>query len=225
MWAKWAFLEEKAHFADMTPKEGFAFKQFTIVHDRCAMKVGTDGVLLGAWAHGGGRILDVGSGSGLVALMMAQRFPGAWVDGLEIDAAAVEQSRENVAASPFAGRVAIHALPFQRFVPRCAYDAIVSNPPYFLNATKNNNDSRTLARHSDARFFGDLFRFARRWLVPAGEISLVVPTESLPDIEAEAYLLGFMLLRRIMVRSTARKPMERCLVSFARRRLAEVEVG
>lgn len=203
----------------------FSFQHFTIAHDRCAMKVGTDGVLVGAWAHGGGRILDVGSGSGLIALMMAQRFPEAVVDGLEIDAGAVAQSRENVAASPFARRVTIHHTPFQQFAPTAPYAAIVSNPPYFLDATKNPDAPRTLARHASTRFFHDLFRFARQWLVPGGELSLVVPAESLPGIETEAYLLGFLLARRLWVRTAPHKLVERCLVSFARHRLHEAETG
>ena len=86
---------------------GFTFKQFEIQQDRCAMKVGTDGVLLGAWAEGGQRILDIGSGTGLISLMMAQRFPEAQVWGIDIDPDACMQARENVAASPFADRVGI----------------------------------------------------------------------------------------------------------------------
>ena len=86
---------------------GFKFKHFEISQDRCAMKVGTDGVLLGAWAPGGKRILDIGSGTGLISLMMAQRFPDAQVLGIDLDEEACEEASENVAASPFANRVAV----------------------------------------------------------------------------------------------------------------------
>ena len=85
----------------------FRFQQFTVHQDRCAMKVGTDGTLLGAWARGGRRILDIGTGTGLIALMMAQRFPQAVVTAVDIDEDAVGQASENVAASPFAGRIAV----------------------------------------------------------------------------------------------------------------------
>ena len=85
--------------------DSFQFKQFTIRQDRCAMKVGTDGTLLGAWAHGGQRILDVGTGTGLIALMMAQRFPEAEVTAIDIDAEAVRQAQENVMVSPFRDRI------------------------------------------------------------------------------------------------------------------------
>ena len=85
----------------------FEFKQFTISQDKCAMKVGTDGTLIGAWANGGKNILDIGTGTGLIALMMAQRFPDAKVTGIDIDSLAVEQASENVRRSPFAERITI----------------------------------------------------------------------------------------------------------------------
>lgn len=93
----------------------FRFKQFEIEQDRCAMKVGTDGVLLGAWAQGGRRILDIGSGTGLISLMMAQRFPEAEVVGIDMDADACGQARENVMASPFRDRVEIECCRLQDF--------------------------------------------------------------------------------------------------------------
>ena len=113
---------------------GFIFKEFTIQQDRCAMKVGTDGVLLGAWARGGKRILDIGSGTGLIAMMMAQRFPEAFVEGVEIDTNAVEQSRENAERSIFASRLRFHNAPLQTWKPEQPFDAIVTNPPFFLNS-------------------------------------------------------------------------------------------
>lgn len=115
---------------------GFKFKQFEIHQDRCAMKVGTDGVLLGAWAPGGKRILDVGSGTGLISLMMAQRFPEAQVLGIDMDGEACEEAAENVAASPFADRVEIECCRLQDYHSAESFDAIVSNPPFFLNSLK-----------------------------------------------------------------------------------------
>lgn len=138
----------------------FRFKQFEIEQDRCAMKVGTDGVLLGAWAQGGRRILDIGSGTGLISLMMAQRFPEAEVVGIDMDADACGQARENVMASPFRDRVEIECCRLQDFggagVSKTAetletaealetaeglkaagvFDAIVSNPPFFVGSLK-----------------------------------------------------------------------------------------
>ena len=113
----------------------FRFKQFTIYHDRCAMKVGTDGVLLGCWAkpsHVPCTILDVGTGSGLIARMLMQRFPEAKVEGIDIDEAAVEQAKENMRAG------SIYLSRLQEWNPGYEYDLIVSNPPYFQNQRAGN---------------------------------------------------------------------------------------
>ena len=114
------------------PKSSFKFKQFTIFHDKCAMKVGTDGVLLGAWAPAdkAKRILDVGTGTGLIALQLAQRNPHARITAIEIDAAAAGQATENVSHSPWADRVEIICHDFRDYQPENRFDLIVSNPPY-----------------------------------------------------------------------------------------------
>lgn len=111
------------------PNSYFSFRQFTVHQDSCAMKVGTDGVLLGAWAEGGSRILDVGTGTGLIALMMAQRFAGAQVVGLDIVHEACVQASANVAASPFAGRVSVVESAVQLYEVPERFDSIVSIPP------------------------------------------------------------------------------------------------
>ena len=159
---------------------GFVFKEFSIRHDRCAMKVGTDGVLLGAWACGGSRILDIGSGSGLVAMMMAQRFRHAIIEGIEIDADAVQ--------------------------------------PFFLNSLNAPDKSRAMARNAEYLPFADIFSFARRWLTETGCLSAVVPVEAYERLAAEAALQGFFQERLYHVKSSLRKPVRRCLVSFTRLR-------
>lgn len=169
-------------------------------------------------------MLDIGAGTGLVSLMLAQRFPSATVEGLEIDAEAVEQCQENMAASPFADRVKVYASAFQDFVPDTPYDAIVSNPPYFLNGMKNNDESRATARHSDVTFFKDFFRLSKQWLRPSGEVSLVIPANGVEEISAEAYLMGMLLCRRVWVRIMPDKPVERCLLSFAKQRFSPSEM-
>jgi tRNA1Val (adenine37-N6)-methyltransferase len=118
-------------------KNSFQFKQFTVYQERCAMKVGTDGTLLGAWANapeGSSSILDIGTGTGLVALMMAQRFPEATIHGIDIDTEAVAQATENVARSPFASRIMINRCDATKITDMEGYDAIVCNPPYFVDA-------------------------------------------------------------------------------------------
>lgn len=110
----------------------FKFKCFSVSQRLSAMKVGTDGVLLGAWAKGGDHILDIGCGTGVIALMMAQRYPHSIVQGVDIDADAAAEAGENVKASPFAERVSIFHTPLQSFMPTKKFDAIVSNPPFLI---------------------------------------------------------------------------------------------
>lgn len=201
----------------------FRFKQFVINQERCAMKVGTDGVLLGAWSSGGKRVLDIGSGTGLVSLMMAQRFPEAEVVGIDIDADACEEARENVLASPFADRVEIVHRKLQEFgldvlQDEERYDSIVSNPPFFVNSLKNPDKKRTLARHTDSLSFRDLFVGVKRLLSDDGVFSAVIPTDAIGDFSAEACVLGFYMIRRCDVKTVERKAPKRTLVSFSKHR-------
>ena len=181
------------------------------------MKVGTDGVLVGAWAEGGKRVLDIGSGTGLIALMMAQRFAGAQVVGIDIDAEACGQARENVAASRFAGRIHIVEAALQGFETDTKFDCIVSNPPFFQNSLKNPDTRKAMARHSDSLPFALLFGKVAELLADDGRFSAVIPTECVPDFVAEASLHGLSVVRRCDVRTTARKPPRRCLLAFSRR--------
>lgn len=209
---------------------GFCFKQFEIKQDRCAMKVGTDGVLLGAWAMGGKRILDVGCGTGVVALMMAQRYPQAHVVGIDVDDEACLQATENVQSSPFANRVEMLHCRLQDFgvkeeaVEMPLFDAIVSNPPFFVNSLKAPDAKRTLARHADSLPFRDLLVGVKRLLNENGEFSVIVPSEVVDLMESEACMLGFFLLRKCAVKTVARKLPKRYLLSFAKSRLRQLSV-
>lgn len=182
------------------------------------MKVGTDGVLLGAWATGGHHILDIGTGTGVVALMMAQRFPSADIDAIEVDHDAAEQATDNVRQSPFASRVTVTHTALQNFHPSAPYDSIVCNPPYFLNSLKAPEASRSLARHAgdDSLTFRDIFVFAKANTTDTGVVNVVVPTLSQEALETEAYLLGFRKKRELLLRTTPRKPLSRVLVTFSR---------
>ena len=201
----------------------FQFKHFGIMQDKCGMKVGTDGVLLGAWALGGSKVLDIGTGTGLVALMMAQRFPQSVVDAIDIDEEACRQAAENVAASPFAGSVHVSHCPLQDFLSSQPYDAIVSNPPFFVDSMKNPDVKRSLARHTDTLPFADLFAGARRLLTEHGFLSIVVPTEMFGRVEEEAYYKGFTLVRKCMVKTVERKAPKRLLLTFSRSRMGNFE--
>lgn len=195
----------------------FSFRRFTVRQDRCAMKVGTDGTLLGAWARGGPTVLDVGTGTGLVALMMAQRFPDARVVGIDIDAEAVLQARQNVAASPF-GYIDIRCADVNDFVPAEAdgapFAAIVCNPPYFEASLQSPDPRRTSARHTSALSYASLMASARRLLADDGELSVVIPFDCKARLESEAALVGFFKSRQCAVRTTPRKPPRRFLLAF-----------
>ena len=189
-------------------KEGFQFQQFFVGQEHCAMKVGTDGVLLGAWAEGGQQILDIGTGTGVVALMMAQRYVSAHIDAIEVDCDAAGQAADNVRLSPFASRISVTHTALQDFSPIETYDSIVCNPPYFLNSLKAPEASRSMARHAgeNSLTFRDIFVFAKSNTTEAGVVNVVVPTLSQEALETEAYLLGFRKTRELLLRTTSSSP-------------------
>lgn len=168
----------------MGRSSGFTFKQFHIDHDRCAMKVGTDGILLGAWApvEQAHRVLDIGTGSGLIALMLAQRSTNdCRIDGVELDKDAADQARDNVAASPWATRVSIIESAIQDYQAP-PYDLIVSNPPYFVAGQVFSDPARALARHTGALDPHALLAASRRLLSQDGRLALVLPTAMADEI-------------------------------------------
>ncbi len=181
------------------------------------MKVGTDGLLLGAWAQGGKHVLDIGTGTGLIALMMAQRFPDAHVDAIDIDADAASQAEDNARRSPFADRVAVRCVSLQEYVAEREYDSIVCNPPFFTQSLQSPDSKRTLARHSIALPFDDLFRHARRLMSEDGVFSIVVPSDALSQIETAVVMNNLFLVRRCFVRTTRKKPARRLLLSFSQK--------
>lgn len=205
----------------------FQFKQFTIHQQRCAMKVGTDGTLLGAWAQvptNSARILDIGTGTGLIALMMAQRFPEATVLGIDIDGEAVSQAQENVAASPFASRVEIRAQNVLDFEYKEGFDAIVSNPPYFVDALTCPDQQRTIARHTISLTYEGLMKSAFRLLKPVGMFSLVIPSECRSTLESEACLAGFFFSRVTLIRTTPKKQPKRQLIELIKHPVNELYI-
>ena len=203
----------------------FRFRQFTVYHDRCAMKVGTDGTLLGAWARGGERILDIGTGTGLVALMMAQRYPQAMVTGVDIDADACQQACENAAASPFSQRVDIVCGDVCRLSPADyqSFDAIVSNPPYFQNSLKNPDGQRSLARHNDMLTYEQLFKAVSLLLSANGEFSLIIPSDCRQSVKEAAALYAFFPTRECGVKTIHKKQIRRYLLSFSRHSVEQIE--
>ena len=221
----------------------FEFKRFTIRQERCAMKVGTDGTLLGAWAEipafflGLGnprsnlgrpssllespRILDLGTGTGLIALMMAQRYPEAEITAIDIDPEAVAQAQENIAASPFASRITIIQADACDFEAE-PFDAIVVNPPYFVDALACPDDQRTTARHAVSLSYAALMASAWRLLQDEGMLSVVIPADCRSQMESEARLRGFFLSRLCWVKTTPKKAPKRCLMEFMKHPVNEL---
>lgn len=182
------------------------------------MKVGTDGVLLGAWAAlpEQGRVLDVGTGTGLVALMAAQRSR-CKVVGLEIEAEAAQQAAENVAASPWAGRVEIVTGDAATYAPQGLFDAVLSNPPFYDNRLLPPDEARRAARHSSSLPFEVLVRQAARWLVPEGTLQVVLPVSEEGRFVDACAGVGLFLVRRTLVITRRPKAPRRVLLCFSRR--------
>ena len=198
----------------------FRFKQFCIHHDRCAMKVGTDGVLLGAWGYvEGHRILDIGTGTGLIALMAAQRNPEAKVWGIDIDEEAVLQARENIAESPFCSRIECILQDVLAFETGEHFDAILCNPPFFTEDTLPDDKSRALARNNKNLPFPLLIKKVADLLAEDGVFSLVVPSGLVQEIVGLCLENGLRLVRRCQVHTTAQKPPRRTLLAFSRQNL------
>lgn len=157
----------------------FKFKQFTVYQSNAAMRVNTDGVLLGAWANvsGANRILDIGTGTGVIALMLAQRNPNARIDAIEIDSLSASDARNNVTQSPWANRIDVINCSLQNFAVSVIhrYDLIVANPPYFNRSLKSPYTSRNISRHAESLPYSDLIDGVVKLLTPNGRFCGVFP--------------------------------------------------
>ncbi len=189
-------------------------------HHRCAMKVGVDGVMLGAWAdvRACRRILDVGTGSGLIALMLAQRARRAHIDAIDIDAEAALQARSNVEASPWADRISVQHVALQQFTPaeEQGYRLIVCNPPFFTRSTPAPAAQRALARHDGMLPHDDLLCHALRLLDPGGRLCVILPVAEGERFVCRAAEAGLWCRRRVSVRPRADKAPKRLLLEMSR---------
>ena len=179
------------------------------------MKVGTDGVLLGAWAPeciAGGRILDIGTGTGVMAIMAAQRNPSARIVGVEIDDMSALQARENAEVSPWADRVEIVNADIRSYEAAAPFDLVISNPPYFVDSLKSPDSGRTTARHTVSLDFGELMSAVERLLAPDGRFAVIVPAEAASRVVASGRLV---LRRRCDVRSKPSAGPIRTMMEFA----------
>ncbi len=202
-------------------RDGFTFKHFFAAHDRCAMKVGTDGVLLGAWTPlglTGGRILDIGTGCGLIALMLAQRTgDGVNIDALELDTAAAAQAAENCALSPWTARLRVINDNVLTYALSAAerYELIVSNPPYFPVGMPCRSIGRDRARYTATLTHEHLLDAARQLLAPAGMFMLVLPISIGEQMIPLARRHRWHLRYRTEVADNPGKPPHRILLGFS----------
>ncbi|MVT03415.1 tRNA (adenosine(37)-N6)-methyltransferase TrmM [Enterobacter sp. 10-1] len=202
------------------PRNGFTFKQFFVAHDRCAMKVGTDGILLGAWApiaqvkH----VLDIGTGSGLLALMLAQRT-GELValDAVELDEDAADQARENTAASPWSARIQVHQADIQQWQPPQTrrYELIVSNPPFFAEGVPCATSQREQARYTTTLDHVTLLSCAAECITEEGFFCVVLPVDIGDAFARRAQTMGWHLRLRTDVAETEMRAPHRVLLAFS----------
>jgi tRNA1Val (adenine37-N6)-methyltransferase len=201
-------------------ENSFRFKQFVVHQDRCAMKIGTDGILLGAWAPAEQPelILDIGTGTGLIALMMAQRFPNAIVDAVEIEPNAAEQAARNFSSSPWPDRLNLHHQTIQSFASsglrNKAYSLIVSNPPWFADSLKSNESRRNLARHTDSLSHDELLNSVRLLLHSSGRFAVVLPFSDSASFIHLAHERNLFCRRQCHVRSKPGMSPHRVLLEF-----------
>jgi len=211
----------------MSRNNYFQFKQFRIIQEHSAMKVGVDGVLLGAWADttNAEQILDIGTGTGLIALMMAQRNSLARIDAIEVDPKAFQEAMLNIQQSPWSDRIQPEMCPFQDFAEQTSmkYDLIVSNPPFFANGIKAPLENRAQARHTDSLPLDVLISEAANLLGKNGKIAIVHPVESLQEIQQLAISNKLWISRICRVKPNPLKPDFRVLVELTNTECATKE--
>ena len=201
---------------------GFKFKQFAVEQDDVAMKVGTDGVLLGAWAECecAERILDIGTGTGVIALQMAQRNSQAQICAVEIDETAAHRARTNFDLSPWAERLTVEQTAVQEFAPAEEFDLIVSNPPYFVDSLLPPDAKRSTARHTHDLTFEELDNAAARLLSESGKFALILPVT---EFEKYLVLTQLHLVRRCDVCPVEGGAVKRIMGEFAKRKSTAIK--
>jgi tRNA1Val (adenine37-N6)-methyltransferase len=202
------------------PNDYFQFKQFRIDQSDCAQKVSTDACLLGATADlsNATRILDLGTGTGLLALMAAQRAPAAQIEAIEIDSKAATQAAANVAASPWADRIRVHALSLASYAASLppSLSHIICNPPFFRRSLAPPDAARATARHAseDSLTFGEIVAFAATQLHPGGLLTVLLPPPEMQQFAQEAQAGGLATRTRLSVRHRPGGRVKRCIYAF-----------
>lgn len=200
--------------------EVFKFKKFSVYQDQCLMKLGTDSVLLGTWTSSVGqqKVLDIGTGTGVIALIIAQNNSKATVDGIEIDADSAAQASANFEESPFYDRLKVIHQAVQTYAEENEgnYDLLVCNPPFFTGGTLSEIGGRNAARHTVKLPHADLIHTARKLLHDQGRLNLILPTIEGLRFEELAKTYGFFARKITEVFSKPNKPVERLLMSFSK---------
>jgi tRNA1Val (adenine37-N6)-methyltransferase len=195
---------------------GFTFKQFKVEHDSCAMKVSTDGILLGAWAYlkGANTLLDIGTGTGLLALMCKQRQPALSITAVEIDEAAYKQAQQNIASSPWPNITVKHTT-IQAFEQAAPFDVVISNPPYFNRSLKGLSNARNTARHTDGLSFDELIHAYMRLSHKQSCFNVILPTTEAGLFVELAKQSGLYLNAHCQAKTTPSKAFSRSLMRFS----------
>jgi len=203
----------------MRQSKVFQFKQFSVDQSGCAMKINTDGVLLGVLtdANHPQAIIDIGTGTGVIALMLAQRFTNAKIDAVEIDQSAADTAGQNFQNSPFADRLGIYSMGFAEFFDRYPdkkYDLIVSNPPFYINSLKSPEAKRELAKHADQLFFDELLTSASKHLQESGILCMILPVDTAEMVNILAAKHALNIQRKILIQSFSESKPHRVVVGY-----------
>lgn len=206
----------------------FYFKQFRIDQSNCAMKVNTDGVLLAAMADFKcpAKILDVGTGTGLIALMLAQKYTSAIVHAVEIDQSAADTAKLNFLKSPFSNRIALfHSSIKEHFTNSTEqYDLIISNPPFFINSLSSQNEKKSVARHTDLSFFEVLLTESVRHLNHSGHLCIILPLETAALVKKMVHSSGVLKVQKeILIYSFIESKPHRTIMVMGFEALAPME--
>lgn len=197
-------------------KAPFRFKQFNVYQANSPLKLGTDGVILGVWAHHPKpkRILDIGTGTGIIALMQAQKYPEAEVLAIDINPNSLMDARLNFKLSPWKHRLKAEEARAQEFTTDQAFDLIITNPPYFTEDTKSESIEKDMARHQDSLSLGDLFMVSATHMHSGSLMQLIIPFTQKRDAIWEASLKELYLTKSTSLITALDKPAERVMLSF-----------
>ncbi|MBM78664.1 MAG: tRNA (adenosine(37)-N6)-methyltransferase TrmM [Crocinitomicaceae bacterium] len=196
----------------------FQFKQFSIHQNNAAMKIGTDGILLGAWAntYKSKNIIDIGTGTGVIAIMQCQKNKKAFVDAIEISHQACIDAQNNINNCPWEKRIQLYECNLKKFIPIKKYDHIISNPPFFINSLSPENNERKKARHTEFLSYLDIMNFSLKYLSENGKTSIILPVKEGEKCILSSSKCNLHLTKKCYVKPKAHKNSHRLLLEFSK---------